>query len=98
MFEINVKAPYYTTIAFMHLLHEGNKHTLPRGITSQVITISSIAGLRRDEEAFSVSYGASKAAVIHLAKSFTNLLNPHRIRSNLICPGMFPSGEFLCLQ
>lgn len=96
-FKVNLKAPYYLTIAFLHLLDEGNKHSKPRGITSQVITISSTGGLRRDEGTFSLSYSLSKNAAIHLGKMLTNLLNPHQIRSNVICPGLFPSGNPLLL-
>lgn len=91
--KINVKAHYYVTVAFLHLLDEGNKNSKPRGITSQVIIVSSIAGLRRDEGVSSLTYALSKHTSIHLGKMFTNFLNPHQIRSNVICPGLFPSGN-----
>ena len=91
-FKINVRAPYYTTVAFLHLLHEGNQRTASRGLTSQVITISSLAGFRRDSEPTSVSYFTSKAAATHLGKLLTSVLRDHDIRSNVICPGIFPTG------
>lgn len=91
--KLNLRAPYYVTIAFLHLLHEGNKHGIPRGITSQVIHNASIEGLRRDESLYSFSYTTSKAALIHLGKTFTNILNPHQIRSNVVCFGWVPSGN-----
>jgi NAD(P)-dependent dehydrogenase (short-subunit alcohol dehydrogenase family) len=92
-FKFNVAAAYYTSVSFLHLLHEGNKRTASRGITSQIITISSAGALIRDEDVISVSYYTSKAAVNLLGKLLTNLLRDYNIRSNIICPGVFPSGK-----
>lgn len=92
-FEVNVTAVYYTTVAFMDLLDAGNKRAAsPDEPTSQVITVSSIGGLRRDDKVFSLSYSASKAAVMQLAKILVNTLKRWKIRSNIIAPGMYPSG------
>lgn len=94
---MNVKAVYFTTVAFLELLDAGNKK---RGVqenkdatTSQVIIISSIGGMRRDEKVFSLSYSASKAAVLQLGKTFANTLKAWKIRTNIIAPGLYPSGE-----
>ena len=92
-FEVNVAAVYYTSVAFLELLDAGNKRSLPKGEpASQIITIASIGGLRRDERVFSISYSTSKAAVLHFGKILSNTLKPWKIRSNIICPGIFPSG------
>jgi len=90
-FSVNVSAVYYTSVAFLELLDAGNKKGVLPGVSSQVITISSLAALRRDEKTFSVSYAASKAAVTHLAKIFVGLFKDFDIRSNIIAPGLFPS-------
>jgi len=93
-FQINVRSQYFVSVGFMHLLAAGNAKTAERGLTSQVITVASIGGLRRDDETFNISYSTSKAAAIHLGKLLTNFFRDYQIRSNVICPGMFPTGEF----
>ena len=92
-YDVNVASVYYTSVAFLELLDEGNKRSLPAGEpASQIITIASIGGLRRDEKVFSISYSTSKAAVLHMGKVLANTLKPWKIRSNVICPGIYPSG------
>ncbi len=93
-FDTNVTAAYYTTIAFLELLDAGNTKRSAERPTSQVIFMSSGAGFRRDEKQFSFSYGLSKVAVTHLGKIFSNMLSGYNIRSNVIAPGIFPTGEF----
>ncbi|KAF8515282.1 NAD-P-binding protein [Gautieria morchelliformis] len=90
-FNVNVTAVYYTTVAFLDLLDKGNKHGGIPGVTSQVVTVSSIAGFRRDENPSGIAYGISKAAATHLGKVLANLLKDWRIRSNVIAPGIYPS-------
>lgn len=93
-FAVNVTAVYYTTVAFLELLHLGNVRACGEGVpTSQVITMSSVGGFRRDDRVFSLSYGVSKAAVTHLGKSLANILRGWKIRSNVIAPGIYPSGK-----
>lgn len=94
-FEVNVAAVYYATVAFLELLDAGNKRP-GRGNdapTSQVVTISSIAGFRRDDSTYSISYSASKAASTHVGKLLANTLRRWQIRSNVIAPGIYPSGK-----
>ncbi|KAG9315687.1 NAD(P)-binding protein [Chiua virens] len=157
-FETNVTAVYYTTVAFLELLHLGNLrrgalppklvrtskplndvsggengaypgpesnghstpyHSLPpspssedvpfpidsdapavtpttsmKGLqppTSQVITISSSGSFRVDARVLSVSYTLAKHACTHLGKLLANLLADWNIRSNILCPGVWPS-------
>lgn len=94
-FDVNVAGVWFTTVAFLELLHEGNKRSLApggSGVSSGVITIASLASLRRDSGIFSLSYTVSKAAVQHLGKMMAHYLKDWKIRSNLINPGLYPSG------
>ncbi|EIN12302.1 NAD(P)-binding protein [Punctularia strigosozonata HHB-11173 SS5] len=92
-FAVNVTAPYYASVAFLGLLHAGNGSEWARrtGVSSQVITVSSGGGFRRDARVFSLSYTLSKAAAIHLGKLLANVLAGWGIRSNVVCPGVYPS-------
>ncbi|KAJ4482523.1 hypothetical protein J3R30DRAFT_3287125 [Lentinula aciculospora] len=100
-FSTNVTAPYYTTIAFLELLHQGNLRqqesafsrliALPPFHSSQVITVSSSGSFRVDSKIVSMSYTLSKTASTHLGKCLANLLTPWSIRSNVLAPGVWPS-------
>lgn len=91
---VNAISVYYTTVAFLELLDKGNRHGGIPGVTSQVVTISSIAGFRRDGKTAGIAYGLSKAASTHLGKLLANILKDWNIRSNIIAPGIYPSGPF----
>ena len=94
-FDVNCTAVYYTAVAFLELLHEGNKRaTSLSDPTSQIIITSSIAAYRRDTGTFSISYGASKAAVTLMGKTLANVFKGWKIRVNTIAPGVYPSGQF----
>ncbi|KAF2671147.1 NAD(P)-binding protein [Microthyrium microscopicum] len=58
--------------------------------TSQIISVASIAGFNRYVTA-GLAYASSKAGAIHLGKCLATMLAPYGIRSNVICPGLFPS-------
>lgn len=108
-FLTNVTAVYYTTVAFLDLLHQGNlrqqRHAssadllttsaLPRPPyhTSQVLSVSSSGSFRLDPKILSPSYTLSKSACTHLGKLLANLLAPWGIRSNVLAPGVWPSGK-----
>lgn len=96
-FNVNVTAVFYFTVAFLDLLSKGNGHGIP-GVSSQIITISSIAGFRRDGQQTSVSYSISKAATTHLGKMMANMFKDYRIRSNVIAPGLYPSGSSIFVR
>jgi len=92
VFEVNVTGMFYTTLAFLELLDAGNEEGRGLdGVSSQVISISSIAGFRRDKGISSFAYQSSKAAVSHLGKILASVLPQWNIRSNIIAPGIFPS-------
>ncbi|KAA1476858.1 NAD-P-binding protein [Dentipellis sp. KUC8613] len=90
-FAVNVAGAYDCTVAFLDLLHAANARRGKGGVTSQVLTVSSVAGFRRDERVYSVPYALSKAATTHLGKMLVNLLKEYKIRSNVLAPGIFPS-------
>lgn len=86
---VNVTGAFYTAVAFLGLLDEGNK----RGVVaekSQIVLTSSIAGFSRMPFT-GFSYSTSKAAVTHLAKQLSTSLASYKIRVNAIAPGFFPS-------
>jgi len=88
-FNLNVVAVWFTVVAFLGLLDEGNK----KGNvvqTSQVITTSSIGSFNRTVPG-GYAYGQSKAAATHLVKQLATGLVPFSIRSNALAPGLFPS-------
>ncbi|KAH7410833.1 hypothetical protein BKA64DRAFT_365165 [Cadophora sp. MPI-SDFR-AT-0126] len=88
-FELNTVAVWFTVVAFLELLDEGNK----RGNVeqkSQVIATSSIGGFNRAVPG-GFAYGQSKAATTHLMKQLATGLAPFGIRSNTLAPGLFPS-------
>jgi NAD(P)-dependent dehydrogenase (short-subunit alcohol dehydrogenase family) len=105
-FQTNVTAVYYTTIAFLDLLYQGNarrqrlaclptssSRPRPPYHTSQVLSVSSSGSFRLDSKILSPSYTLSKAACTHLGKLLANLLAPWGIRSNVLAPGVWPSGK-----
>jgi NAD(P)-dependent dehydrogenase (short-subunit alcohol dehydrogenase family) len=101
-FATNVTSVYYTTVAFLDLLHQGNVRKQdkspqlgrprPPFHSSQVLSVSSSGGFRVDAKVLSPSYTLAKAACTHLGKLLANLLAPWAIRSNVIAPGLFKSG------
>jgi NAD(P)-dependent dehydrogenase (short-subunit alcohol dehydrogenase family) len=107
-FATNVTAVYYTTVAFLDLLHQGNIRrrrpefpmdhdslSRPPHHTSQVLSISSSGSFRLDSRILSVSYTLAKSACTHLGKLLANLLTPWGIRSNVLAPGVWPTGTVL---
>lgn len=107
-FATNVTSVYYTTVAFLDLLHQGNvrqqRHEFPIGLvgnplprppyhSSQVLSVSSSGSFRLDSKILSPSYTLSKSACTHLGKLLANLLAPWGIRSNVLAPGVWPSGK-----
>lgn len=88
-FNVNVSGAFYTSLAFLELLDEGNKRSnFPQ--KSSIIVTSSIAGFSR-QIAAGYAYSASKAATNHLVKLLATTLTPYKIRVNAIAPGLFPS-------
>ena len=76
---LNCTALYYTILAFMELLDEGNKSSGYEGGKSQVIATASTASFLRHPRA-GYAYLSSKAAVISLIKAFSTFCVPWGIR------------------
>ncbi|VDB90273.1 unnamed protein product [Peniophora sp. CBMAI 1063] len=91
MFEVNVTGAYWSTVAFLDLLAAANNGKDLSATMSQVITVSSIAGFRRDGKIGSIGYCLSKSAATHLGRLLVGTLKDFKIRSNIIAPGLFPS-------
>src|SRR5271170_5716171 len=90
-FSTNVTGVYFCCVAFLKLLHEGNKrHLASAGYSSQIVVMSSIAGYSKQIQA-SVAYSASKAAATHLARNLATYFVNLQIRINVIVPGLYPS-------
>ncbi|PKS05056.1 hypothetical protein jhhlp_008423 [Lomentospora prolificans] len=88
-FEINTVAVWYTAMAFLPLLGEGNKKGNVQQ-TSHIVVTSSIAAFNKASPG-GYAYGQSKAAVNLLVKQLSVVLPRWKIRANAICPGLFPS-------
>lgn len=91
-FDVNISGVYYTSLAFLSLLDKGNKRNGGKGwregggVSSQIVTIGSIAAYSRLPGA-SFAYNSSKAGVTHLCKHLSSYLGKWRIRVNVIAPG-----------
>jgi len=90
-FMTNATAVYFTTVAFLPLLHAGNQKLLEkRGTSSQIVVMSSISGYSKQIQS-SLAYSASKAAATHIARNFATYFVNLRIRVNVLAPGLYPS-------
>jgi NAD(P)-dependent dehydrogenase (short-subunit alcohol dehydrogenase family) len=54
----------------------------------QIITTASVGGFNR-KPLGNLSYGASKAGLMHMTKQFATMLVPYDIRANCIAPGFY---------
>ena len=89
VYELNCTAVYYTIIAFLELLDEGNKRS--SYLKSQVIAIASSASFLRNPRA-GYAYCSSKAALISMIKCFSTFCVPWGIRFNAIAAGRTSSA------
>ncbi|KAH8657668.1 hypothetical protein BX600DRAFT_58259 [Xylariales sp. PMI_506] len=88
-YSVNATGVYYTAVAFLELLDEGNKRGNLKQ-RSQVIATASIGAFNRAAVA-GYAYGSSKAATVHLMKQLATGWVPYNIRANVIAPGFYPS-------
>lgn len=79
-FEINLKAPL--------LLVQGLQNNLEDG--ASIVNISSTDAM--GGSITGIAYSASKAALINLTQSFSNILASKKIRANAIAPGWIGDG------
>ena len=83
---INVKSPFFLTQALLPLLEASASAEEP----ARIIMIGSIDGLNVNRLP-TFSYGPSKAAIHHLARTLAAHLADRNITVNAIAPGLFPS-------
>ena len=84
--DLNVKAPFFLTRAFLPLLEAAATDDDP----ARVVNVGSIDGIRVPPMP-TYSYSASKAAVHQLTRVLARELGPRRITVNAVAPGPFPS-------
>ena len=85
VFRVNLYGTMYGTRAALAVM-------IPQG-SGSIVNTASNAGFA--SSAKRASYGASKAAVIHLTKSTAVENGRHGIRANAICPGPIETPAFL---
>lgn len=84
VYRLNCTAVYYTVLAFLELLDEGNKQS--DYLKSQVIATASTASFLRNPRA-GYGYCSSKAALVSMMKCFATFCVPWGIRFNTIAAG-----------
>jgi NAD(P)-dependent dehydrogenase (short-subunit alcohol dehydrogenase family) len=84
VYELNCTATYYTTLAFLGLLDEGNRRKTY--LKSQVIATASCASFLRNPMA-GYAYCSSKAGVVSMMKCLATFCVPWGIRFNVIAAG-----------
>jgi NAD(P)-dependent dehydrogenase (short-subunit alcohol dehydrogenase family) len=84
--DLNLKAPFFLTRAFLPLLEAGGTHDDP----ARVINVGSIDGLHVPTLP-TYSYSASKAGLHHLTRVLARELGPRQITVNAVAPGPFES-------
>jgi NAD(P)-dependent dehydrogenase (short-subunit alcohol dehydrogenase family) len=84
--DLNLKAPFYLTRAFLPLLEAAATTDDP----ARVINVGSIDGLRVPELP-TYSYSASKAGLHQLTRVLARELGPRHITVNAVAPGPFES-------
>jgi NAD(P)-dependent dehydrogenase (short-subunit alcohol dehydrogenase family) len=84
--DLNLKAPFFLTRAFLPLLEAAGTHDDP----ARVINVGSIDGLRVPTLP-TYSYSASKAGLHHLTRVLARELGPRQITVNAVAPGPFES-------
>jgi NAD(P)-dependent dehydrogenase (short-subunit alcohol dehydrogenase family) len=84
--DLNLKAPFYLTRAFLPLLEEAGTHDDP----ARVINIGSIDGLRVPMLP-TYAYSATKAGLHHMTRVLARELGPRHVTVNAVAPGPFES-------
>ncbi|HWL38228.1 MAG TPA: SDR family oxidoreductase [Frankiaceae bacterium] len=83
---LNLKAPFFLTRAFLPLLEAAASPDDP----ARVVMVGSIDGLRVPPLP-TYSYSASKAAIHQLTRVLARELGPRHVTVNAVAPGPFPS-------
>jgi len=83
---INVKSPFFLSQALLPMLENAASADDP----ARIIMVGSVDGLNVSRLP-TFSYGPSKAAIHHLARTLASHLADRNITVNAIAPGLFPS-------
>ena len=86
LLNLNLKAPFFLTRAFLPLLEEAGTDEDP----ARIVNVGSIDGLHVPPM-HTYSYSSSKAALHHLTRVLAKELGPRRITVNAVAPGPFES-------
>jgi len=73
------------------LFQEASRHMIKQGTGGSIVALASVDGIAA--AAYHVAYGAAKAGVISLAKTFGNELGRYGIRVNAVAPGAVGTGN-----
>jgi NAD(P)-dependent dehydrogenase (short-subunit alcohol dehydrogenase family) len=73
------------------LFQETGRRMIRQGTGGSIVAIASVDGIAA--AAYHVAYGAAKAGVISLAKTFADELGRHGIRVNAVAPGNVGTGN-----
>ena len=84
--DLNLKAPFFLTRAFLPLLEGAGTDEDP----ARIINVGSIDGLRVPPFP-TYAYSASKAGLHHMTRVLARELGPRRITVNAVAPGPFES-------
>ena len=84
--DLNLKAPFFLTRAFLPLLEAAGTQDDP----ARVINVGSIDGLRVPPLP-TYAYSASKAGLHHMTRVLARELGPRRVTVNAVAPGPFES-------
>jgi NAD(P)-dependent dehydrogenase (short-subunit alcohol dehydrogenase family) len=84
--DLNLKAPFFLTRAFLPMLEEAGTDEDP----ARVINVGSIDGIHVPPM-HTYSYSSSKAGLHHLTRVLAKELGPRRITVNAVAPGPFES-------
>jgi NAD(P)-dependent dehydrogenase (short-subunit alcohol dehydrogenase family) len=84
--DLNLKAPFYLTRAFLTLLEAAGTQDDP----ARVINVGSIDGLRVPPFP-TYAYSATKAGLHHMTRVLARELGPRHVTVNAIAPGPFES-------
>lgn len=74
-----------------YLFQSVGRQMVAQGTGGSIVALASVDGMRA--ASFHAPYGAAKAGVISLAKSFAQELGRHGIRVNTVAPGNVGSGN-----
>ncbi|KAL8685885.1 MAG: hypothetical protein Q9224_005628, partial [Gallowayella concinna] len=88
-FTTNCMGGYFMAVGFLPLLAKGCG-VIP-GYTSSVINVTSNSAFLKNTTRGHISYGASKAAFVHLSRMLAHLFSQTPVRVNMIAPGTFPT-------